>query len=292
MKTKISFKKLKPILLKVFNELKDFVVIFVIIFGFGWLFINAQLILILIDNITGEGDVVKANQVVVASPEKKVSILDIKKVEEKDIFVKKQWDNLNELKKKLLEEKLSKKLKNFYRYRTDGVYKPKYTDLLKDNLLSYNIKFNTLPPDGRIIIPKIWVDVHIVNLTNVSFDTIKTANYDKYLYDGVVKYPYTPEPWQNGNIFIFWHTSYYWWKHNPYGTVFSKIPRLRHWDIMELSWKWKIYKYKIFKKYILWPKQVSYFFKKYRNWQYLTIMWCYPIWSDRQRMVIVAKRVE
>jgi sortase (surface protein transpeptidase) len=51
-----------------------------------------------------------------------------------------------------------------------------------------------------------------------------------------VKYPYTPDPGQSGNILIFGHTSYYWWKKNPYGDIFAKIPLLRHGDIIEIIW--------------------------------------------------------
>jgi len=270
-------------------EIRDFITIFVIIFGFGWLFVNAQLVLILIDNIAWN-DTVKANEVVLATPTKQISINNIETKKEEKI---ENSDNLENLKRHLLEKKINEKLNHIHKkYRTDSIYKPKYNDLLKNNIKSYNIKFNVLPPDARLTIPKIWVDVHIVTLSNIPIEKIKKADYDEYLYDGVVKYPYTTDPGQKGNVFIFGHTSYYWWKKNPYGTVFSKIPRLRHGDIMELTWNWKKYKYEIFKKLILSPTQVSWVYKKYKNWEFLTIMGCYPIGSDSQRMVIIAKRVK
>ena len=270
-------------------EIRDFITIFVIIFGFGWLFVNAQLVLILIDNIAWN-DTVKANEVVLATPTKQISINNIETKKEEKI---ENSDNLENLKRHLLEKKINEKLNHIHKkYRTDSIYKPKYNDLLKNNIKSYNIKFNVLPPDARLSIPKIWVDVHIVTLSNIPIDKIKKADYDEYLYDGVVKYPYTTDPGQKGNVFIFGHTSYYWWKKNPYGTVFSKIPRLRHGDIMELTWNGKIYKYEIFKKLILSPRQVSWVYKKYKNGEFLTIMGCYPIGSDRQRMVIIAKRLK
>ena len=269
-------------------EIKDFVTIFVIIFWFWWLFVNAQLILILIDNLSW-ANTVSANEVILAKPVKNVSIKNIVTTTPK----KENWDNFEELKRHLLEKKLNEKLNKFHkRYRTDAVYKPRYTSLLKNNSKNYNIKFNVLAPDARLTIPKIGVDVHIVTLSNIPIEKIKKADYDEYLYDGVVKYPYTTDPGQKGNVFIFGHTSYYWWKKNPYGTVFSKIPRLKHGDIMKVTWKWEVYKYEIFKKLILSPKQVTWVYKKYKNGEFLTIMWCYPIGSDRQRMVIIAKRIK
>jgi LPXTG-site transpeptidase (sortase) family protein len=110
------------------------------------------------------------------------------------------------------------------------------------------------------------------------------------LYSGVVKYPYTPNPWEKWNVFIFWHSSYYWWKHNPYGTIFAKIPILKKGDKIIVEWKWRVYSYSVIKKYVLRPRQVDKIYKKYMNGYYLSIMACYPIWSDRKRMVIIATK--
>lgn len=271
----------------IWSEIRDFSIIFIVIVGFGWLFINAQLFVIAFDDILGKSSV-SANEMVVASPKKTVNLSSVEKFHKKQ-----EGDDMLKLKEKLLKEKLLKKLSNIWIWeRTDMIYKPSYESIIKEHLKSYNMNFNTLPPDNRLTIPAIWVDVHVVTLTNVPIKTIESADYDKYLYKWVVKYPYTPNPWEKWDIFIFGHTSYYWWKHNPYANIFAKIPQLRHGDIIQLTWKWKIYKYEIFKKFIKSPNQVAYLYKKYQDWEYLSIMWCYPIWSDRSRMVIVAKRVD
>jgi len=268
-----------------FWEIKDFLIIFTIIFWFGWLFINAQLFVILFDNVFKTS--VSANDIVLASPKKQIVIQHITEYVKHD----ENSDNMNNLKKKILWEALDKKLDNLKKQTRSWIlYKPSYESLIKKNINNYDISFNTLPPDSRLVIPKIWVNVHVQSLTNIPIKTIETANYDKYLYHGVIQYPYTPDPGTTWNVFIFGHTSYYWWKHNPYATVFSKIPRLRHWDYMNLRWWWKVYKYKVIKKFVLKTYQVEWTYKKYQNGQYLTIMWCYPIWTDKERMVIIAKR--
>ena len=271
----------------IWSEIRDFTIIFFIVFSFWWLFINAQLFVILFDNIFDSK--VSASDINMAVPKiEKVKIKTIINNEKKD-----ETDNFELLKKRLLLEKLNWKLEHLKAIqKTDIVYKPSYDSILKSRLTSYHLNFNTLPPDPRLIIPKIWVNVHIVTLSNIPIEVIKKADYDKYLYHGVVKYPYTPDPWTTWNVFIFWHSSYYWWKHNPYWTVFAKIPVLRHGDIIQISWKWKIYKYKIFKKLILKPYQVDDVYRKYTNWKYLSIMACYPIWSDRERMVILSKLIK
>lgn len=271
----------------IWSEIRDFVIIFFIVFSFWWLFINAQLFVILFDNIFDSK--VSASDINMAVPKiEKVKIKTIIHNEKKN-----ESDNFELLKKKLLLEKLNWKLAHLkIIQRTDIVYKPSYESILKSRLASYHLNFNTLPPDPRLVIPKIWVNVHIVTLSNIPIEVIKKADYDKYLYHGVVKYPYTPDPWTTWNVFIFWHSSYYWWKHNPYGTIFAKIPVLRHGDIIQVYWKWKIYKYAVFKKLILKPYQVDDVYKKYNTWKYLSIMACYPIWSDRERMVILSKLIK
>jgi len=235
---------------------------------------------------------VSARNIVLASPNEKFIIKHIKKhITKHTINNNVSSDNMTNLKNKILWDALDKKLTKLKTKNRNWIlYKPSYESLVKNNVNNYDISFNTLPPDNRIIIPKIWVNVHVQSLTNIPIKTVETASYDKYLFHWVIKYPYTPDPGTTWNVFIFWHTSYYWWAHNPYANVFAEIPRLRHWDLIELSWWWNIYKYREIKKFILKTYQVEWAYENYQNGQYLTIMWCYPIWTSRERMVIIAKR--
>lgn len=277
--------KLEKKKFSILGEIKDFIVIFTVIVWFWWLFLNAQLVVIAFDNIFNNKSV-SANDLKIAVPKKKVNLTEV--YSSRNSW---NWDDMSELKNKILQNKLSEKLSKLkLNHKTDMIYKPSYESLIKNNLQSYNINFNTLPPDGRLIIPKIWVDVHIVTLTNVPIEVIEKADYDEYLYDWVVQYPYTPEPWSTWNVFLFWHTSYYWWKKNPYGTVFSNIPRLKSWDSISLIYNWKKHTYKVFKKMVVYPNYVDDIYKKYQDGEYVTLMWCYPIGSDAQRMLIIAKK--
>lgn len=66
---------------------------------------------------------------------------------------------------------------------------------LQENLNSYHLNFNTLPPSDRIIIPKINVNVPIVQSTfNKHVSQMEPDDFDKDLYRGVVQYPTTPNP--------------------------------------------------------------------------------------------------
>jgi sortase (surface protein transpeptidase) len=68
---------------------------------------------------------------------------------------------------------------------------------------------------------------------------------------------------------------------------------LRHGDIIEIIWNWKVYKYQIFKKLVKYPRQVKATYQYYaKQGKILTLMGCYPIGTDRQRMLIIAKQIE
>jgi len=84
-----------------FWEIKDFIIIFTIIFWFWWLFINAQLVVILFNNIFD--NTVSARNIVLASPNEKFIIKHIKKhITKHTINNNVSSDNMTNLKNKIL----------------------------------------------------------------------------------------------------------------------------------------------------------------------------------------------
>lgn len=112
------------------------------------------------------------------------------------------------------------------------------------------------------------------------------------LYDGVVKYPSTPEPGSKGNTLIFGHTSYYRWKKNPYGEIFAKIYDLKYGDTIKVAWNGQLYTYEVIDKIITRPENVDKEYMKYTDGEYITLMWCYPLGTDSKRGLIIAKRIK
>ena len=109
----------------------------------------------------------------------------------------------------------------------------------------------------------------------------------------VVKYPTTPNPWEGWNAFFFGHTSQEYWKKNPYWTVFRNIPQLKEDDKIQVVWEWVLYEYKVVKTVVVRPKDVN---DTYVNFgeegkEYITLMWCYPIWRIDKRMMIFAEKI-
>ena len=164
--------------------------------------------------------------------------------------------------------------------------------LLQEKLTDYDVAFNTLPPQNRLVIPSLDVNSPIINsLDNKSIEEIADGNFDEELFQWVVKYPTTPPPWQKWNTLIFGHTSYYAWENNRYGTIFGWLPRMSNGEIIEIIRWGKLYQYKIIDKVVVRPKDVNREYLKYNNGDYLTLMWCYPLGTTKQRVLIIAERI-
>lgn len=216
--------------------------------------------------------------------------------EEKSFTIKSLWEND-------IEDKTQDSIVEFEKYFEDKIkdvkikwekeiYKKDMDKYLKMKLNKYSFNFNILPPHKRIRISSIWVDAPVADVVYKTTQDIEEANYDAELYKWVVKYPFTTNPWDKWNTLIFGHTSYYWWKKNPYWEVFSKLWKLKKWDSIELMRDWKLYEYDVEQIVVKTPSKVKEVIDQYYDWQYLTLMWCYPIWTDKNRMLVVAKRKE
>ena len=263
----IEQRKRRSIWRRFLNEIKTLLIIFVITFVWMLLFTNAQ-VFFSID-----------------SWEDKSNIERTEKTIQTDNTITTHIDN-SAKKKAELDILLAK-------YDWDEVIKKETTETLQDALQAkmkdYSFDFNVIPPTNRLIIWKINLDVPIVDSKYKKEADFTQWNFDEELENWVVKYPTTPLPGKLWNTLIFGHTSQEWREKNPYWTVFSKIPNLEIWDEITVIWWWNLYKYKIIEKTIVSPKNVDTQYKKYQNWDFLTLMWCYPIWRTDKRMMITAE---
>ena len=164
---------------------------------------------------------------------------------------------------------------------------------LQQNLDSYDFAFNLLPPTNRLIIPAINLDVPLVESSVVNQKDFSETAFDSDLENWVVKYPTTPDPWEWGNAFFFGHTSQEYWKKNPYWTVFRNIPQLKENDKIQVVRDWVLYEYKVLKTVVVRPRDVNDTYVNFGEiWkEYITLMWCYPIWRIDKRMMIFAEKI-
>lgn len=200
-------------------------------------------------------------------------------------------DNFENLKMQDFLNNLDSKLSKSSSTKEKEIYQRSMDKFLKSQVNKYNFTFNFLPPKSRLLIPEIWVDAPVVEVLYATPEKLEKADFDEELYKWVVKYPYSPEPWFSGNVLIFWHTSYYWWKKNPYWDIFSKLPKLKVWDSIKVIWEWKEYEYEIVEMAVKTPKKVPEIFDKYSTWKHLILMWCYPIGTDANRMLVIANQI-
>jgi len=66
----------------ILQEIRDFAIIFIVIVCFGWLFINAQLLVIIVDDIVNKTSV-SANDITLSSTKKTINIASVEKKEKK-----------------------------------------------------------------------------------------------------------------------------------------------------------------------------------------------------------------
>ena len=256
---------------KVFKELKVLGLIFTVLFLWTYLITNAQLV---IDNFN---DHFSSNEVYWISEDSTTSSFDSSHLSADDNSA--EVENL------------------IWKYEwIVSVQQEVATDMdhyLQQNLDSYEFSFNLLPPTNRLIIPAINLDVPLVETSISNFDNVTETTFDPDLENGVVKYPTTPAPWEWGNAFFFGHTSQEYWKNNPYGTVFRRIPQLKEGDKIQVIRDWVLYEYKVLDTVIVKPKNVNDTYMNFgEEWkEYITLMWCYPIWRTDKRMMVFAEKI-
>jgi LPXTG-site transpeptidase (sortase) family protein len=138
------------------------------------------------------------------------------------------------------------------------------------------------------------LDVPIIEPKSMSAEDFIKANFDDELNSWVVKYPTTPDPGQSGNSLIFGHTSQEFWKHNAYGTIFKGIPKLVNGDVVKVIRNGSLYEYRVVDKFVVPTTQVNTQYMSYQNagWTYITLMGCYPLGTDKKRIMVVAKLVQ
>ncbi len=168
-----------------------------------------------------------------------------------------------------------------------------FRDYLTYRARSYDLAFNTLPPGKRLIIDSIGVDTPIVDVPYASNDKLENGDFKEELKEWVVKYPFTSKPGEKGNTLLFGHSSVdaREGKTNPYGQVFAKLPKLAAWDLIKVIRDGQLYIYEAVDKEIKRPKEVGQALSDAAQGDehLLTLMACYPLLSDAQRMLVKAR---
>ncbi len=255
----------------IFNELKVLGLIFTVLFLWTYLVTNAQLVIDNFNDRFSPNEVSGISEEISNSSFNAEHLLASNHTEQVDALVE-QYGNVVSMQQEVATD---------------------MDHYLQENLDSYDFSFNLLPPTNRLIIPTINLDVPLVETDAHDYKNFTETTFDADLENWVVKYPTTPNPWEWGNAFFFGHTSQEYWKSNPYGTVFRRIPQLKADDKIQVVRDWVLYEYKVVKTVIVRPKDVNDTYVKFgEEWkEYITLMWCYPIWRTDKRMMVFAERI-
>ncbi len=256
---------------KVFSEIKIFIVLFFTVFSTFFFFTNAKLVMITVNDIMGNGW------------EWTVSLI----TGEHNVA-----DPISHKQEKLAD--LEESFQNIQKYkREEQDIALNMQDFLNQQQEAHLLNFNTLPPNNRLIVPDLGINVPLIDIPSMWEEDFENGNFDEELMHGVVKYPTTAAPWSQGNSLIFWHSSSEWWKHNEYWFIFRNLPRLQPGQKIQVIWDGQLTTYEMIERKVVNPKDVwNYYHEFVRDWEYyLTLMGCYPIGSSSQRMMVVAKKV-
>ena len=113
----------------------------------------------------------------------------------------------------------------------------------------------SIAADGttKIIIPKINVEIPV----DYNVPSMKEEDIQKGLEGGVVHYPSTVRPGEQGNAAFFGHSSNNIFNPGKYKFAFVLLSKLESGDMFYLTYNKQVYAYKVFEKRVVSPDQVS-----------------------------------
>ncbi len=141
-------------------------------------------------------------------------------------------------------------------------------------------------PSFSIVIPKIGANARV--LSNI--DASDEKAYLAALKNGVAHTLGTAFPGEGGHIFLFAHSTDYFWNVGTYNAVFYLIDKLEVGDEINLFYHNQRVVYHVIGKRIVEPSQVEYLTRK-TNKEFLTLQTCWPAGTTLRRLLVFAERI-
>ncbi len=163
----------------------------------------------------------------------------------------------------------------------------------KQDKKDINLDINITPYSNRVIIPKIWKNIPLLDIKNrnISWENELNDIFAKELENWIIRYPGSAKPWQEGTSFIFGHSSNFPWIKGDYNDVFATLDNVSYWDeIIVYYWQEK-YKYKVREKRVITPWDVS-VLERNKDKSEITLMTCWPIWTTLNRLIVTWELVK
>lgn len=141
-------------------------------------------------------------------------------------------------------------------------------------------------PNFSIVVSKIGANARIISNVDASDEKI----YLDALNKGVAQVMGTAFPGEGGHIFLFAHSTDYFWNVGTYNAIFYLLNKLEPKDEVNLFYKGQRHVYRVIDKKIVDPSQVEYLTRK-TNKEFLTLQTCWPPGTTLKRLLVFAVRV-
>ena len=141
-------------------------------------------------------------------------------------------------------------------------------------------------PNFSVVIPKIGANARV--LANV--DAAEEKIYLEALNKGIAHASGTKFPGESGHIFLFAHSTDYFWNVGSYNAIFYLLNKLAKGDEVDVFFKGQRYVYQVINSVVADPSQVEYLTRK-SNKELLTLQTCWPPGTTLKRLLVFASRV-
>jgi LPXTG-site transpeptidase (sortase) family protein len=146
------------------------------------------------------------------------------------------------------------------------------------------ISITPVNTDFAIVIPKI-------NVNTVVAQDVNAADYNEYtaaLKKGAAHALGTVYPGQDGNSYVFAHSTLNFWEIGRYNAVFTLLRKLEPGDLIVTFYQGQRHDYTVTEKLVLEANDIRYITPKADGRQ-LTLQTCDPPGTTLRRLIIVAK---
>jgi sortase A len=139
----------------------------------------------------------------------------------------------------------------------------------------------------EVIIPKINVEIPV----NYDETSTNEATIENDLENGVVHYPTTVLPGQNGNTAFFGHSSNNIFNKGKYKFAFVLLHTLVNGDTFYLTYNQKVYVYKVISRTVVEPTEVGVLGPVPGQTATATLITCDPPGTSLHRLVVVGQQI-
>jgi len=149
--------------------------------------------------------------------------------------------------------------------------------------LSPSPSASPLYQDFHLLIPTLSINAPVIADVNGA----DQDSYDKALEGGVAQLQGSSKPGQGSNIFIFGHSSFYWYKPGNYKKIFVNLEDIKIGDEIIIWYTQKEFKYKITETKVVSPSEVDVLQPTAQ--EQVTLMTCVPPGTTLRRFIVIAK---